>query len=182
MKKYAAAKGHGVQIGDGERKNAETQQIMKQMYLCRHSGKHKTKWNVLSSRMSMEITAKADTTMQYKIIQEKFKIRIHRPDLYNIINVFRHDSTPGKKDTITLLKRLYKKKIKDPRWLHYYNVVMHNNTYKTNCYDWSLSIFIIPNNNLKTRIVAQAIVNDKTQSLYEWASNALRLQQAQSQE
>ncbi|CAG8784451.1 36699_t:CDS:2, partial [Gigaspora margarita] len=172
MKKYAATKGHGVRIGGGGRKNAKTQQIMKRVYLCRHSGKPPEnlkpsgmscrvgcpwKVNIWSKRDKnclevttlndqhvghelhssasrfdltlrklpeevieeirfLTVTAKADATMQYRIIREKFKIRIHRPDLYNIINVFRRDSTPGKEDTATLLKRLYEKKIEDPRW------------------------------------------------------------------
>ncbi|CAG8653169.1 17353_t:CDS:2, partial [Gigaspora rosea] len=63
----------------------------------------------------LTVAAKADATMQYRIIWEKFKIRIHRPDLYNLIRDFHCDSAPGKEDTATLLKRLYEKKIEDPR-------------------------------------------------------------------
>jgi len=45
---------------------------------------------------------------------------------------------------------------------------MHDNTCKTNCYNCPLSFFVTPDNNLKTRIIAQAIVDDKTQFSYEW--------------
>ena len=53
-------------------------------------------------------------------------------------------------------------------WLRYHDVVMHDNTCKTNRYNRPLSLFVTPDNNLKTRIVAQAIVDDETQLTYEW--------------
>ncbi|CAB5381264.1 unnamed protein product [Rhizophagus irregularis] len=65
----------------------------------------------------LTVVAKADATIQYRIIREKFKIRIHRPDLYNAISKFRRESTPGEADAGILLKRLHKKKIEDPRWV-----------------------------------------------------------------
>ena len=55
-----------------------------------------------------------NATVQYRIIREKFKIRIYRHDLYNAISKFRHESTSGEEDTKTLLKRLYDKKTEDP--------------------------------------------------------------------
>jgi hypothetical protein len=45
---------------------------------------------------------------------------------------------------------------------------MHDNTCKTNRYNRPLSLFVTSDNNLKTRIVAQAIVDDETQFSYEW--------------
>jgi hypothetical protein len=62
----------------------------------------------------LTVVAKADATIQYWIIREKFKIRIHRPDLYNTISKFRHESTPGEANAGILIKRLHEKKIKDP--------------------------------------------------------------------
>ena len=44
---------------------------------------------------------------------------------------------------------------------------MHDNTCKTNRYNCPLFIFVVSDNNLKTRIVAQAIVDDEIQSSYE---------------
>ena len=100
-----------------------------------------------------------------------------------------------------LLKRLHEKKAEDPRWvisikldpvtfslthlfwmspeqqilwLRYHDVIMHDNTYKTNRYDRPLSIFVTPDNNLKTRIVAQAIVDDETQFSYEWVFQCVK--------
>lgn len=143
----------------------------------------------------LTVVAKANATMQYRIIREKYHVRMYRPDLYNTIQKFRREITPGEDDAGMLLKRLNEKKAEDPRWfvlmrfdpvtsslthlfwmspeqqilwLRYHDIIMHDNTCKTNRYDQPLSIFVTPDNNLKTRIVAQAIVDDETQSSYEW--------------
>ncbi|CAB4492897.1 unnamed protein product [Rhizophagus irregularis] len=100
-----------------------------------------------------------------------------------------------------LLKRLHNKKTEDPQWiismkfdsitsslthlfwmspkqqilwLRYHDVIMHDNTYKTNRYNRPLSLFVTPDNNLKTRIVAQAIVDDETQLSYEWVFQCVK--------
>ncbi|CAB5363079.1 unnamed protein product [Rhizophagus irregularis] len=175
MKKYAAAKGHGVRIGGGGKVDKTTNEVMKRRYLCRHAGKASSKQttqsNVTSCRVEcswkvniwakkkkgcLEVTtfndhhvghechplaskfvptlrklpeeileeirfltifAKVNAIVQYRIIREKFKIRIYRPDLYNAIRSFRREATPGEEDTGLLLKRLYDKKTEDPRWV-----------------------------------------------------------------
>jgi len=150
---------------------------------------------ILQEIRFLTVIAKVNATVQYRIIREKFKTRIYRPDLYNAINKFRREAMPGEEDAGTLLKRLYDKKDEDPRWvismkldsvtgslthlfwmtpeqqilwLRYHDVIMHDNTCKTNRYNRPLSLFVTPDNNLKTRIVAQAIVDDETQFSYEW--------------
>ena len=65
----------------------------------------------------LTIVAKADATIQYRIIREKFSIRVIRQDLYNAISKFRREVTPGEADIGILLKRLYDKKMEDPRWV-----------------------------------------------------------------
>src|SRR3954453_12137189 len=258
MKKYAAAKGHGVRIGGGGKVDKVTKEVLKRTYLCRHAGKAKSKssqkvssscrvecpWKVniwaKKSKGCLEVTtlndqhighefhplanqfvpmlrklpeeileeirflttvAKVNATVQYRIIREKFKTRIYRPDLYNAISKFRREATPGEEDTGVLLKRLYDKKTEDPRWvismkfdsvtsslthlfwmspeqqilwLRYHDVIMHDNTCKTNRYNRPLSLFVTPDNNLKTRIVAQAIVDDETQFSYEWVFQCVK--------
>jgi hypothetical protein len=149
----------------------------------------------------LTVVAKANATIQYRIIREKYKTKIYRRDLYNAISKFRRESTPGEEDTGLLLKRLHDKKTEDPRWvvsmkfdpitsslthlfwmspeqqilwLRYHDVVMHDNTCKTNRYNRPLSIFVVPDNNLKTRIVAQSVVDDETQSSYEWVFKCIK--------
>ncbi|CAB5216148.1 unnamed protein product [Rhizophagus irregularis] len=65
----------------------------------------------------LTIVTKADITIQYRIIREKFKIKIHRPDLYNAISKFYHELTPGKADVKNLAKKTLQKKIEDPQWV-----------------------------------------------------------------
>ena len=59
-------------------------------------------------------------------------------------------------------------------WLRYHDVIIHDNTCKTNRYNRSLSLFTTPDNNLKTRIVAQAIVDNESQLLYEWVFRCVK--------
>lgn len=156
---------------------------------------------ILEEIRFLTVVAKVNATVQYRIIREKFKTRIYRPDLYNAISKFRHETTPGEEDTGLLLKRLHDKKTEDPRWvismkfdpvtsslthlfwmspeqqilwLRYHDVIMHDNTCKTNRYNRPLSLFVTPDNNLKTRIVAQAIVDDETQYSYEWVYQCVK--------
>ncbi len=51
---------------------------------------------------------------------------------------------------------------------------MYDNTCKTNYYNRPLLIFVVPDNNLKTRIMAQAVVNNKTQFSYEWVFKCIK--------
>lgn len=112
---------------------------------------------ILQEIRFLTVVAKVNATVQYRIIRKKFKTRIFQTDLYNAIDKFRREAMPGEEDTGTLLKRLYDKKDEDPRWaitmkldlaigslthlfwitpeqqilwLHYHDVIMHNNTCK----------------------------------------------------
>ncbi|GBC15562.2 hypothetical protein RIR_jg13878.t1 [Rhizophagus irregularis DAOM 181602=DAOM 197198] len=106
MKKYAITKGHGVRIGGEGKVDKITQEI---------TNKHT--YEIMEEIRFLTIVTKADITIQYQIIREKFKIRIHRPDLYNAISKFYLELTPGEADVKILLKRLYKKKIEDYQWV-----------------------------------------------------------------
>ncbi|CAG8442619.1 3408_t:CDS:2, partial [Cetraspora pellucida] len=53
-------------------------------------------------------------------------------------------------------------------WLEYYNVILNNNTSKTNRYQMPLSLFFAVNNNIRSRFVVQALVFDKTVDSYLW--------------
>jgi MULE transposase domain len=156
---------------------------------------------ILQEIRFLTVVAKVNATVQYRIIREKFKTKVYRTDLYNAINKFYREATPGEEDAGTLLKRLYDKKDEDPRWvitmkldsatgslthlfwmtpeqqilwLRYHDVIMHDNTCKTNRYNRPLSLFVTPDNNLKTRIVAQAIVDDESQFSYEWVFQCVK--------
>ena len=53
-------------------------------------------------------------------------------------------------------------------WLEYHDVVLNDNTAKTNRYNMPLSLFLIVNNNTKSRLVAQSLVSDETVETYKW--------------
>ncbi|CAG8501732.1 15557_t:CDS:10 [Funneliformis mosseae] len=124
MKRYATAKGYGIRIGGGRKINKMINEVIKRRYLCRHTGKAIFKQTIQSNVSSCRVEcpwlchpSAMNVTVQYRIIREKFKTRIYRPDLYNAIDKFHREVTPGEKDTDLLLKRLHDKKIGDSRWM-----------------------------------------------------------------
>ncbi|CAB5377078.1 unnamed protein product [Rhizophagus irregularis] len=53
-------------------------------------------------------------------------------------------------------------------WSRYSDVILHDNMARTNKYNYPLSLFILVNCNGKSRLGAQAFLNDETQESYEW--------------
>jgi hypothetical protein len=47
-------------------------------------------------------------------------------------------------------------------WCQYNDVILNDNTSKTNCYDMFLSFFVAIDNNMKSQIIAQALMDRKT--------------------
>ena len=54
------------------------------------------------------------------------------------------------------------------RWIKFYDVIIHDNTARTNKYNYPLSLFILIDNYNKSRLAAQAIIQDERQESYEW--------------
>ena len=52
-------------------------------------------------------------------------------------------------------------------WLEYHDVILNDNTAKTNHYQMPLSLFLVVDNNTKSRLVAQALVSDETVESYK---------------
>jgi len=53
-------------------------------------------------------------------------------------------------------------------WYRYSDIVMQDVTCKTNRYDMALSLFVILDENWNIRLVAQALIIDKTKESHEW--------------
>ena len=53
-------------------------------------------------------------------------------------------------------------------WSRYSDIILYDNTSRTNKYNFSLSLFILVDNDGKSRLGAQAFLNDETQESYEW--------------
>jgi len=53
-------------------------------------------------------------------------------------------------------------------WLEYHDVILNDNTAKTNRFNMPLSLFLAVDNNTRSRLVAQALVSDETTDSYKW--------------
>jgi len=53
-------------------------------------------------------------------------------------------------------------------WLEYHDVVLNDNTAKTNRYQMPLSLFLIIDNNTRSCLIAQALVSDEMTESYKW--------------
>lgn len=53
-------------------------------------------------------------------------------------------------------------------WSRDSDVILHDNTSRTNKYNYPLSLFILVDGDGKPRLGAQAFLNDETQESYEW--------------
>ena len=54
------------------------------------------------------------------------------------------------------------------RWFKFYDIIIHDNTARTNKYNYPLSLFILIDNHNKSRLAAQAFLQDERQETYEW--------------
>jgi hypothetical protein len=52
-------------------------------------------------------------------------------------------------------------------WLEYHDVILNDNTAKTNRYQMPLSLFLAIDNNTRSRLVAQALMSDETTESYK---------------
>ncbi|RHZ88497.1 hypothetical protein Glove_22g195 [Diversispora epigaea] len=54
------------------------------------------------------------------------------------------------------------------RWTKFYDIIIHDNTARTNKYNYPLSLFILIDNYNKSRLAAQAFMQDERLESYEW--------------
>jgi hypothetical protein len=60
-------------------------------------------------------------------------------------------------------------------WYQYSNIVVQDVTCKTNRYEMALSLFIILDENQNIRLIAQALLIDKTKESHEWTFEQINL-------
>ena len=133
-------------------------------------------------------------TIQRKLLKARFpNSSILDCDLANAIQKFKAKSDV-EDDASCLLKILIQHKSNDPGWfvefqldqdnrltrlfwmspaqialwLEYHDVILNDNTAKTNRYRMPLSLFLVVDNNTRSRLAAQALVSDKTTDSYKW--------------
>ncbi|GES88875.1 protein FAR1-related sequence 5-like [Rhizophagus clarus] len=110
----------------------------------------------------------------YRLLTKKYPdTYIHRKNLYNAIQEVRR--YPGwvietriVGDDFRLGSVLWMSPQQVQLWTRFHDVVITDDTYKTNRYDMALSLFMIIDNHNRTRVVAQALIEDETDSTFQW--------------
>lgn len=138
---------------------------------------------------------------QLEILKNKYPEHVfHKQDVYNAIYKLRQNNNSGSSDTTLLLDVLFEKISQDPRWKvfirhagkerrlsgifwmspsqqelyqRFSDVVLNDNTCKTNKYNMYLSVFLIRDNYGRFRNVANALVEDELASTYIWILQCL---------
>jgi len=150
--------------------------------------------NVLQEVQFLTENGNLSITTQRKLLKARFPtLSILDCDLANAIQKYKI-KPDVEHDASRLLKTLIERKTDDPSWvvefqldqenrltrlfwmspaqvtlwLEYYDVVLNDNTAKTNRYQMPLSLFLVVDNNTKSRLVAQALVSDETIESYKW--------------
>jgi hypothetical protein len=138
---------------------------------------------------------------QLEILKKKYPEHIfHKQDVYNAIYKLRQNNKNEKPDIILLLDSLFEKISQDPQWKvfiwhagsekrlsgifwislsqqelyqRFFDVLLNDNTCKTNKYNMYLSVFMVKDNCGKFRNVANAFVEDEMALMYTWILQCL---------
>lgn len=134
---------------------------------------------------------------QYDLLTKEFpECYIKKKNLYNAIQKFRGVRIHDESDAAVMFSYLMKLREEDPNyiviprlegpnneltglfwmtgqqrnelWPKYHDVVIQDNTAKTNRYEMALCLFVGIDNNFKTRVLAQALTKYETQADYSW--------------
>ena len=141
--------------------------------------------------------------IQLEILKKKYPQHVfHKQDVYNSIYKLRKNCNNDDEelDSGLLLHTFFDKMTKDPRWKvfvrhsgnehhlsgifwmspsqqdlyqRFHDVVLNDNTCKTNKYNMYLSVFMIKDNYGKFRNIANALVEDELASTYIWILQCL---------
>ncbi|CAG8587222.1 13788_t:CDS:2, partial [Dentiscutata heterogama] len=138
---------------------------------------------------------------QLEMLKKKYPQHVfHKQDVYNTIYKLRKDNDE-RLDSVSFLDILFEKMAQDPCWKvfirhsgserrlsgvfwmspsqqelyqHFSDIVLNDNTCKTNKYNMYLSVFMIKDNYGKFRNVANALVEDELSSTYVWILQCLK--------
>ncbi|CAB4423154.1 unnamed protein product [Rhizophagus irregularis] len=138
---------------------------------------------------------------QLEILKKKYPEHVfHKQDVYNAIYKLRQSNRDEKLDSVLFLNVLLEKMTQDPRWKIYIrhsgnecrlsgifwmspsqqelyqrfsDVVLNNNTCKTNKYNMYLSVLMVKDNYGRFRNIANALVEDEMASTYTWILQCL---------
>ena len=152
---------------------------------------------ILNKIKHYTINGRLGAGQQYDLLTKEFPEHpIKKKNLYNAIQSFRGVRIHNESDAAMMFSYLMKLRDQDPDyiviprleglsneltglfwmtsqqrnelWPKFRDVVIHDNTAKTNRYEMSLSLFVGIDNNYKTRVLAQALIKYETQADYSW--------------
>jgi MULE transposase domain len=142
------------------------------------------------------VNGQCDATTIRNLLQPKYPDRVFlTQDLGNAIQRIKREKKLELGDAASLLTKLLEFQAKDPawfvrpllddtsnrligifwmspeqreRWYKFHDIIIHDNTARTNKYNYPLSLFILIDNCNKSRLAAQAFMQDERQESYEW--------------
>ncbi|CAG8636068.1 16722_t:CDS:2, partial [Racocetra persica] len=142
------------------------------------------------------VYGQCDAYMIRNLFQPKFPDQLFlTQDLSNAIQKIKRDKKVKGSDASYLLKFLLNQQKEEPTifvqplinidsnrlcsifwmtanqillWSRYFDVILHDNTSRTNKYNYPLSLFVLVDNEGKSRLGAQVFLNNETQESYEW--------------
>ncbi|PKC06690.1 hypothetical protein RhiirA5_419201 [Rhizophagus irregularis] len=107
------------------------------------------------------------------MLKAKYNRKVYNQNFYKVIYKHQCKDDPRwiiYKDwdhkTNTLIKLFWMCLNQLKSWYKYSDIILNNNTSKTNCYKLSLSFFVAIDNNIKSRIITQALIDRETKDAY----------------
>ncbi|CAG8809532.1 10293_t:CDS:2, partial [Cetraspora pellucida] len=190
---YSARNGFAITKYQVEKSNSD--QIIKRTFVCEFSGKYKSKKKLEAALNRTQRNTKTKKTNCKSLTQEaRFPdLNFQDQDLANAIQKVKKTAEVNN-DASILLTSLMQKILEDPRWvvdfeldqdnhlvrllwmssgqvdlwLKYYDVIVNDNTTKTNQYQMPLGIFIVIDNKCKTRLTCQVLMSNETIDTHVW--------------
>jgi hypothetical protein len=140
------------------------------------------------------VYGRCDATTIRNLLQPKYSDRVFlTQDLGNAIQRVKRENGLSLGDAASLLTKLLEFQANDPSWFvkpllddnrlvgifwmlpeqreswaKFHDIIIHDNTARTNKYNYPLSLFILIDNYNKSRLAAQAFMQDERQESYEW--------------
>ncbi|CAG8547072.1 20483_t:CDS:2 [Cetraspora pellucida] len=115
-------------------------------------------------------------TLIRRILKQKYSFHpVFSKNLYKEIQKYKPTAQFNQGDAARFYEELLTKQCQDPCWfVEFSESIGHDNTSGTNCYCMPLSLFVARDDNMKSQIVAQALLSDETTESYQWTLRMLK--------
>ncbi|CAB5184916.1 unnamed protein product [Rhizophagus irregularis] len=200
MHQYCLERGFGYQIFRNDKDPNDSTIIRRKSFRCSSSGNYEPR-KLMDQKLHRLHDCKVAPITQLEILKKKYPEHVfHKQDVYNAIYKLRQSNRDEKLDSVLFLNVLLEKMIQDPRlkiyirhsgnecrlsgifWMspsqqelyqRFSDVVLNDNTCKTNKYNMYLSVLIVKDNYERFRNIANALVEDEMAFTYTWILQCL---------